>query len=52
MALGDGIRRDVQLVSQEERDRFIAAILKLDTAKLLNASVVRRTSRCYLHRSS
>lgn len=34
MSLGDGIRRDIQLVSQEERDRFIAAIVKLDTQKL------------------
>ncbi len=33
MALGDGIRRDIQLVSQVERDRFIAAILTLDTAR-------------------
>jgi hypothetical protein len=33
MALGDGIRRDIQLVSQQERDRFIAAILQLDTTR-------------------
>jgi len=31
MALGDGIRRDVALIPQAERDRFLAAILKLDT---------------------
>jgi Common central domain of tyrosinase/von Willebrand factor type A domain len=30
MALGDGIRRNIAHVSQAERDRFIAAILKLD----------------------
>lgn len=33
MALGDGIRRDIAKVSDEERDRFIAAIVKLDTTK-------------------
>ncbi len=33
MALGDGIRRDIAKVSQVERDRFIAAIVKLDTTK-------------------
>ena len=33
MAIGDGIRRDIAKVSQVERDRFIAAILQLDTAK-------------------
>ena len=33
MAIGDGIRRDIALVSQLERDRFIAAIVKLDTTK-------------------
>ncbi len=30
MSLGDGIRRNIAHVSQAERDRFIAAILKLD----------------------
>jgi hypothetical protein len=30
MALGDGIRRNIAHVSAEERDRLIAAILKLD----------------------
>lgn len=30
MALGDGIRRNIAHVSQVERDRFMAAILKLD----------------------
>jgi len=33
MALGDGVRRDIALVSAAERDRFIAAIVKLDTTK-------------------
>lgn len=33
MALGDGIRRDIATVSGTERDRFIAAIVKLDAAK-------------------
>jgi hypothetical protein len=33
MAIGDGIRRDISLVSEEERNRFISAIVKLDTAK-------------------
>ena len=33
MAIGDGIRRDIQLVSDMERNRFIAAILALDTAR-------------------
>src|SRR5712692_4415539 len=33
MALGDGIRRDIALVSETERNRFIDAIVKLDTTK-------------------
>lgn len=33
MAIGDGIRRDIALVSDAERDRFIAAIVTLDTTK-------------------
>jgi hypothetical protein len=33
MALGDGIRRDIAKVSDEERNRFISAIVKLDTTK-------------------
>jgi len=33
MALGDGIRRNIALVSDTERTRFINAILKMDTAK-------------------
>src|SRR5438132_13380584 len=28
--LGDGIRRNIATVSKEERDRYIAAVLKLD----------------------
>src|SRR5262245_25492926 len=33
MALGDGIRRDIATVSDFERQRFIDAIVKLDTLK-------------------
>src|SRR5712692_3003041 len=33
MALGDGIRRDIAKVSDEERNRFISAIVKTDTTK-------------------
>jgi hypothetical protein len=33
MALGDGIRRDIAKVSDIERNRFISAIVKLDTTK-------------------
>jgi hypothetical protein len=33
MAIGDGIRRDIALVSQAERDRFISAVIALDTVK-------------------
>jgi hypothetical protein len=33
MAIGDGVRRDIALVSEDERNRFINAIVKLDTAK-------------------
>jgi hypothetical protein len=39
MAIGDGIRRDISLVSEEERDRFIGAIVKLDTTKFFPDSV-------------
>src|SRR5437879_7573790 len=35
MALGDGIRRDISKVSLVERNRFIAAILKLDKKPFL-----------------
>jgi Common central domain of tyrosinase/Repeat of unknown function (DUF5648) len=34
MALGDGIRRNVATISQEERDRFINAVLTLDSLKI------------------
>ena len=34
MVLGDGIRRNVATISQEERDRLINAFIKLDTTKL------------------
>jgi len=33
MTIGDGIRRDIAKVSDNERNRFIAAIVKLDTTK-------------------
>jgi hypothetical protein len=33
MALGDGVRRDIAMVSEAERNRFIDAIVKLDTTK-------------------
>jgi len=33
MALGDGIRRDIAKISDEERNRFISAIVKIDTTK-------------------
>ncbi|MET0982776.1 MAG: tyrosinase family protein [Telluria sp.] len=33
MAIGDGIRREIGKVSEDERNRFIAAIVKLDTTK-------------------
>ncbi|MDX6227178.1 MAG: hypothetical protein QOI76_568 [Frankiales bacterium] len=34
MAIGDGIRRDVALISQAERDRLLQAFLALDTSKI------------------
>jgi hypothetical protein len=34
MAIGDGIRRDVQTISPEERTRLLNALLQLDTAKI------------------
>jgi hypothetical protein len=33
MTFGDGIRRNVAMISQEERDRMRDAILQLDTTK-------------------
>jgi hypothetical protein len=39
MAIGDGVRRDVATVSQGERDRLIAAIRALDTAKFYGDGV-------------
>jgi hypothetical protein len=35
MAIGDGIRRDISRVSALEQDRFIEAVRKLDTTKVL-----------------
>jgi hypothetical protein len=39
MALGDGIRRNIALVSDAERTKFINAILQMDTAKFFADSV-------------
>ena len=34
MAIGDGIRRNIAKISQEERNRFVYAVLALDKTKV------------------
>jgi Common central domain of tyrosinase/von Willebrand factor type A domain len=52
MAFGDGIRRDISKVSQQERDRFIAAIVKLDTVKFFPDGVTYWDKQEDIHKNA
>lgn len=52
MALGDGIRRDIGKVSDEERNRFIAAIVKLDTTKFFSDGVSHWDKQEDIHKNA
>ncbi len=51
MAIGDGVRRNVATISQSERDRFLAAILKLDTTKFFPDGVSYWDKQEDIHKS-
>ena len=52
MALGDGVRRDIALVSDMERNRFIDAIVKLDTTKLFPDGVTYWDKQEDIHKNA
>lgn len=52
MTIGDGIRRDVALVSQAERDRLLAAFLALDTSSLYPDGVTRWDKQEDIHKNA
>lgn len=52
MTLGDGIRRDIATVSDFERDRFIAAIVKLDTIKFFPDGVTYWDKQEDIHKNA
>ncbi len=52
MALGDGIRRDIGKVSEEERNRFIAAIVKLDTTRFFPDGVSHWDKQEDIHKNA
>lgn len=51
MALGDGVRRNVATLPQEERDRLLAAFLALDTTKLYPDGVTYWDKQEEIHKS-
>lgn len=51
MALGDGIRRNIALVSATERNKFIDAILKMDTSKLFADGVTYWDKQEQIHKN-
>lgn len=52
MVLGDGIRYDISKVSVEERNRFIAAIVKLDTTKVFPDGVTYWDKQEEIHKNA
>ena len=52
MALGDGVRRDIALVSEAERNRFIDAIVKLDTTQFFPDGVSYWDKQEGIHKNS
>jgi hypothetical protein len=52
MAIGDGIRRDIAKVSEEERNRFMAAIGQLDTTKLFPDGVTYWDKQEDIHKNA
>jgi Mg-chelatase subunit ChlD len=51
MALGDGIRRNIAFVSDIERDRFMQAILKMDTVKMFPDGVTYWDKQESIHKN-
>jgi len=51
MAIGDGVRRNAATISQAERDRLLAAFLKLDTTKLYPDGVTYWDKQEEIHKS-
>lgn len=52
MAIGDGIRRDIAKVSALERDRFINAIVKIDTTKFFPDGVSHWDKQEEIHKNA
>ncbi|HET7397326.1 MAG TPA: tyrosinase family protein [Intrasporangium sp.] len=52
MTIGDGIRRDIALVSQAERDRLLAAFLALDTALVYPDGVTHWDKQEDIHKNA
>ena len=52
MPIGDGIRRDIATVTPQERDRFINAIVKLDTTKLFPDGVTYWDKQEDIHKNA
>lgn len=51
MAIGDGVRRNATTISQAERDRLLAAFLKLDTTKIYPDGVTYWDKQEEIHKS-
>ncbi len=51
MAIGDGVRRNAATITQEERDRLLAAFLKLDTTKLFPDGVTYWDKQEEIHKA-
>jgi hypothetical protein len=52
MTLGDGIRRDVATVSEEERNRLRDAFIKLDTKKFFSDKVSHWDKQEQVHKDA
>jgi hypothetical protein len=51
MAIGDGVRRNAATITQAERDRLLAAFLKLDTTKFFPDGVAYWDKQEEIHKS-
>ena len=51
MSIGDGVRRNAATITQQERDRLLAAILKLDTTKFFPDGVSYWDKQEEIHKS-
>jgi len=52
MAIGDGIRRNVAKISEEERERFLYALLALDTSKVYPDGVTYWDKQEEIHKNA